>query len=44
VKESLFEDEESFFNLKDLAIKDNVLKMEKRGFDYFLEYGLDFYK
>lgn len=43
-KESLSEDEEGFFDLKDLAVGDGVLEMEKRGFDYFSEYGLDFCK
>jgi hypothetical protein len=40
--ESLFE--EGFFNLKDIAVKDSILEIEKRGFKYFLEYSLDFCK
>jgi hypothetical protein len=43
-KESLSEDEKGFFNLEDLAIRDSVLEIDKRGFDYFSEYSLDFYK
>jgi hypothetical protein len=44
VKESLSEDEEGFSNLKDLVVRDSVLEIEKRGFNYFLEYSLDFCK
>jgi hypothetical protein len=35
---------EGFFDLKDVAVEDGILEMEKRGFKYFLEYGLDFCK
>jgi hypothetical protein len=41
-KRSLFE--EGFFNSKDLAVGEGILEMERRGFEYFLEYGLDFCK
>jgi hypothetical protein len=36
--------EEGFFDLKDVAVGDGILEMEKRGFEYFSEYGLDFCK
>ncbi|CAD6445933.1 5398761d-2153-434d-b04a-641ca121d054 [Sclerotinia trifoliorum] len=42
VKESLFQ--EGFFYLEDLAVGEGILEMEKRGFEYFSEYGLNFCK
>jgi hypothetical protein len=43
-KKSLSEDEEGFFDLKDLVVRNGVLEIEKRGFNYFSEYSLDFCK
>jgi hypothetical protein len=42
VKESL--SKEGFFYLEDLAFGEGILEIEKRGFEYFSEYGLDFCK
>jgi hypothetical protein len=42
VKESL--SKEGFFYLEDLAVGDSILEIEKRGFEYFLEYSLNFCK
>jgi hypothetical protein len=44
VNESLSKSVEGFFDLKDLAVRASILEIEKRGFEYFPEYGLDFYK
>jgi hypothetical protein len=44
MKESLSKDEEGLSNLKDLVVRDSVLEIEKRSFNYFSEYSLDFYK
>jgi hypothetical protein len=37
VKESL--SKEGFFYWEDLAVGEGILEMEKRGFEYFSEYG-----
>jgi hypothetical protein len=39
-KESLLE--KGFFIWEDFADGEDILKMEKRGFPYFSEYGLEF--
>ncbi|KAI8710401.1 hypothetical protein NCS52_01576700 [Fusarium sp. LHS14.1] len=36
--------DEGFFGLKDSAIGEDILEMERKGFPYFSEYGLDFCK
>ncbi|PVH69048.1 hypothetical protein DL98DRAFT_506210 [Cadophora sp. DSE1049] len=36
--------EEGFFALEDSVVGEGILEMEKRGFEYFSEYGLDFCK
>jgi hypothetical protein len=41
-KEALFK--EGFLDWKDSAVGDGIQEMEKRGFEFFSEYGLDFCK
>jgi hypothetical protein len=41
-KETLFE--QGFLDWEDLAVGDGITEMEKRGFEFFSEYGLDFCK
>lgn len=36
--------EEGFFDLNDSTVGDRVLEMERRGFPYLTEYGMDFCK
>jgi hypothetical protein len=42
--ESLSEDGPGFSTWEDLAVGDGVSEMEKRQFEFFSEYGLDFCK
>jgi hypothetical protein len=41
-KETLFK--QGFLDWKDLAVRDGIKEMERRGFEFFSEYGLDFCK
>lgn len=36
--------EKGFFDLNDSTVGDRVLEMERRGFPYLTEYGMDFCK
>jgi hypothetical protein len=39
-----FLSKEGFFDLKDLVVGEGILEIEKRGFEYFSKYGLNFGK
>jgi hypothetical protein len=41
-KETLFE--QGFLDWKDLAVGDGITEIEKRGFEFLSEYGLEFCK
>ena len=40
MKETLFKHD--FLNQKDLTVENDIQKIEKKGFEFFSEYGLDF--